>query len=232
MSTTFCVRRTTAALVAVGASLILFAQPASGQARSPLTLQIQVGAVDAAGELPDAPILGSPGAVVSYGALDPQYALGLALVIATPTRLDLRIRAAKAMDESRIGTWGCAADSNGEPVACPSILLEIPTEMSMSTVGVDALVDLPIGRAVIRPSVGVAYVRHAYSWDPESDSSFSLEPGEYIDGSFALSLGGAIAVPVSAAEVSLEFIGDRSSATLTRSNRLGTVMLGVGVPLF
>jgi hypothetical protein len=145
--------------------------------------------------------------------------------------VSIRLSVTRTLAGDELGVWGCAPDADGQPTPCPSILVEIPTDMSTTLGTVDAIFNVSLGRITLRPLAGLGWWRQRYSWDPSPIGSFSLDPGRYTDDAFALHVGVGVGVPVGGVVLEAEAGGYGGRSTLTRPSRIGSLTLGVTAAL-
>jgi hypothetical protein len=181
--------------------------------------------------LSHAPILASTANAVSYDQLPTLAAAGLGVDV-RPLGLPgmLRLSALRGIARQEVGRWGCA-DPAGNPLPCPSVLIEVPTDIGATQVAADAVGGVAVANVVVRPIVGLAWVRYEYAWDPGPAGSFSLEPGEFTDDAWAFRYGAGLGIPLGRVTVELERVRHRTNAERRQPGEAGTTTVGVSIPL-
>lgn len=157
-----------------------------GQDRLELRVSPLVGALNPSGDWGGARFLDS-GNLISYPELGAQAVAGVAVTLsATGTPWALRLEGLRSFGDRPVGTWTCPPG-----VACPAILIRVPTEMHAWVGAADVIVrPEPRWNAVqLHGLAGAAWISYDFSWDPEAVGSFSLEPGSADRGVAALHLG-------------------------------------------
>ena len=206
-------------------------EPLAAQTPDRLRFHLFTAAYDAQGGLPFAPILSESGTAVSFARFSAVPAVGLGLELpAGGLPLSVRLTGSTSLGGEEVGRWGCA-DPTGEPLACPSILIEVPTRVSTRTATLDAVGALPLGLVTVRPLLGVAWVRRGYEWNPDDVGAFSLQPGSHTDDTAALHYGVGASVALTALRVELEYAEYRSKADRVRPGRTAAATFGVSVPI-
>ena len=224
--------RVRAVLLVAGVNLMIAvaASALAAQMSPNVKLHVFAGTMDAQGELQDAPILATSPNVLSYGALPARAAFGLGVELSPGDfPVSLRLGVARSLTDQRTGEWRCSPSS--EPVACPAILIEVPTDMSATVSSADFIGAIPLARAALHPLVGVSWVRHHYEWDPGAADSFSLAPGESTRNAAALHVGLGLSAPIGSTRVLAEYAQLYSKADLARPSRMGTATIGVVIPV-
>lgn len=222
--------RIVAAAAVILNAFLLSPSPIAAQGLD-VRLRVFGGALDPAGGLSNAHILSSPVNVVSYDQLPTLATAGVGLEV-RPTDLPavLRLSGSRSFAREDVGQWGCA-DMDGTPLACPSILILVPTDMGSTQLSADALIEAPVGPVVLRPLVGLGWVRYDYEWDPTAVGSFSLEPGTFTDEAWSLRYGVGVAVPAGPVDVELEHVRYRAGSDRRRPDEAAITTVGVSIPL-
>jgi hypothetical protein len=209
---------------------VLLLSPAIAHAQGALEVRARVvaAAMNPRGDIADAPILDAEVNVIDYDDLEvqPEFGLGLEL---RPAGLPvgLRLGASHAFGREAVGRWGCVPG-----VGCPAILIEVPTDVTTTVFAADAVADVPTGSPVrLHPTLGVAWVRYGYEWDPAPVGSFSLEPGSHSEGSTALRLGAGASVPAGPVRLEVGYVEHILRSGPPRPTRAGAFHAGVSVPL-
>ena len=221
---------------ATGAFLLLSglaaAAPLSAQLLDRLTVAPLLGGVNPRGELNGAPILGAPNTAVAYPDMRAMVSLGASAELAVFDRLGVRASVMRTLDGTETGQWKCQ-DENGVSLPCPSILILVPTDISLTTSAFDLVGHLGVGRLELSPVAGVAWMRYGYSWDPGNSSLFPLAPGHAAENLLALHLGLATAVTVDGLRVRAEYGTFRSGEKTVPAapNRTARWLVGVEMPL-
>ncbi len=221
-----------AALALALALALASARNAAGQTSSSLRVAVFAGSTSPQGALPNAPILREAGMVVSYGGIGTLSTLGIALEAHHGSLpLTWRVSAAHGLAREETGQWGCAPDRDGEPVFCPSVLILVPTDVSATRLTADAGLDVGIGDVLVRPLVGIGWLRYAFHWDPDGSGTFSLATGKAVDHSLALTYGVALAVPTGRVRLEAEVRRMRAPSDPLRPSRASALSVGVSMPI-
>lgn len=212
-------------ILAVSLSLIP-GPDASAQTGVEVRVRAFAGYADPRGDgVPDAAILSSPSNVVTYDDIDGSLVLGIGLELRNhgiPGAFRLSVTGTPGYEE--VGRWGCASG-----VPCPSILIEIPTEMSTTSATGDLVGDIGIGLVTLHPIVGGGWVRHGYEWDPTPVGEFSLDPGSHVVHDFALHYGVGAAADLGRVSLEAEYGEHRLTGDGPRPD--GIAMLTAGISL-
>ncbi|MDH3271703.1 MAG: hypothetical protein OEN56_10240 [Gemmatimonadota bacterium] len=204
----------------------------SAQSRVQIRATASAGLVDAKGRVPNAPVLDDPGAVLSYQDFAARPALGLGVELrAAAVPIGLRASMIRSLTHTETGTWGCGVDEVGDPRPCPSILIETPTDMTLSAATVSLVGDVSAGLVTVHPILGLGVQRWSYRWDSTPVGSFSLAPGTYRDDSITLYGGLALATEVGRLRLGLEFGEYRARASAARPDRVRSLGFAASVLL-
>jgi len=223
--------------LATTALFVLFSMVGRGlgaQHSARLTVTPFGGFLAPGGEVPSAPFLDS-GSRLGFGGFGPSWALGGALELGAPSPLiGLRLSAVRSLGAQETGQWSCGP-SDDPRAFCPSILIRVPTEVSITRLGVDLTGDVHLGPLAVHPSVGVGWAWYRYRWQTRPGSTFSLEPGTARGDGAGLLGGLGVSVPFAGrsrlrADWSQLFLGGESGER-TRPERLGHLALGAELTL-
>jgi hypothetical protein len=213
------------------ASSVLAPGPLHAQTSLDVRVLISAGAIMPRGDVPNAPILSSPTNVVSYDAFGAAPAVGVGVEIrALGLPASLRVKAARSLDGSETGTWGCA-DASGDPLPCPSILIEVDTDVSTTMATADLAGAFGVGPVELKPLLGVGWLRYSYRWNSAPVGSFSLDPGEAAFNSAVVHYGVAIGVPLGGLTLDAEYAGFEAAAGRGRPAGTRSAALGLSSPI-
>ena len=222
------------ALVSALAFATVAGGPRGAAAQVPLEVALFVsgGVYHAAGRLPAAPILTSDENIVSFGELGSAPVAGAGVEIRpVGSRVSLRVSGQRSLYRGETGQWGCAANPDGSPVACPDILGIFEAEMAMTAAVADVVIDVSLDGVELRPLLGVAWIRHSYRWDQRFVGSFSLAPNAFDVSAAALHAGIGLSVPIRTIRVQADYAELHTASSASRPSRTGSATLGIFVPV-
>lgn len=200
---------------------------ASAQSSVEIRLRLFAGSSNPRGDVVDAAILSSPTNIVTYDEIGSQPAFGLGVELRRPGAPGaIRLSASRGLHREEVGRWGCAPGLD-----CPSILIEIPTEIATTIVMTDLVGDVEFGGITLHPLVGLAWVRYGYDWDPTTVGAFSLEPGSHSADSAALHFGVGASVSLNELTLEVEYGEYRLRENGPHPDQLGAVIAGISVPI-